>query len=212
MNDLQHTPADRVTQVIENNGRDLLNYFIRRVSDESDAADLLGNLFLTLWRREDSLPRDPEKARMWCFGIARNVLREHRRKHAHEIAVADSLRTHLSTATHHHITDPADSVAFQEETDHLHTAIRTLDSRSQELITLVHWDGFTLTAAAAHLGMNSSSARTRYSRARQTLALLLDNVASGTARRDTGGGANDAAFAHRNTDLRPNIATEVSHD
>lgn len=165
--------ADWVTEFIRANGRDLLGYFIRRVSNPDVAADLLGNLFVVVWRRRDSLPTDPERARMWCFGIARNLLREHQRGHSRQIALADILRAHLGIAAQLHTADPARTAEQEEQNVRLHTAIRRLDRRSQELITLIHWDEFSITDAAAHLGTNPSTARTRYSRARAKLAHLL---------------------------------------
>jgi RNA polymerase sigma-70 factor (ECF subfamily) len=169
--------ADWVSHVIQANGRDLLGYFIRRVSNPDAAADLLGSLFVVVWRRRDSLPTDPERARKWCFGIARNILREHRRGHARQIALADTLRAHLEITAQRYTADPAHTAEQREQSAGLHTAIRRLDWRSQELITLIHWDEFSITDAAEHLGMNPSSARTKYARARATLAHLLGDDA-----------------------------------
>lgn len=165
--------SEWVTTVIQENGRDLLSYFIRRVSDPSEAADLLGTLFVVMWRRSDSLPTDLERARKWCFGIARNALREHRRGQARQIALASALRAHLEVAVQSHTIDPAHTVEQREEGVRLRAAISRLDSRSQDLVMLVHWDDFSIADAAEHLGMNPSSARTRYSRACAKLALWL---------------------------------------
>lgn len=41
---------------------------------------------------------------------------------------------------------------------------------------LVHWDGFTLLAAAELLGVNASTARSRYAAARETLRAALGEV------------------------------------
>ena len=40
-------------------------------------------------------------------------------------------------------------------------------------MTLIHWDTFTLAQAAALLGLNASTARTCYARARNRLAVEL---------------------------------------
>ena len=42
---------------------------------------------------------------------------------------------------------------------------------------LVHWDGFTLADAAGLLGLNASTARSRYAAARQTLKEALSDAA-----------------------------------
>lgn len=172
MTETESSPADWVSEVIEANGRDLLGYFVRRVRNPDAAADLLGNLCVVVWRRRDSLPSEPERARMWCFGIARNLPREHDRSHSRQIALASTLRAHLEAAATLH-EDPALTAEQQELNERLHTAIRTLDPPSQELVILIHWDEFTITEAATHLRINPSSARTKYSRARAKLAQLL---------------------------------------
>ncbi|MFD0791891.1 RNA polymerase sigma factor [Microbacterium insulae] len=53
------------------------------------------------------------------------------------------------------------------------SAVRSLDMKSGELVTLVRWDGFSIAAAARLLGMNESTARTRYQRALQRLERVL---------------------------------------
>lgn len=212
MTEPDKTPADWVTQVIQANGRDLLGYFIRRVSSPDAAADLLGNLFVVIWRRRDKLPSDPEQARKWCFGIARNALREHRRGHARQIALADTLRAHLETTALRYAADPAHAAEQREQSAKLHAAIRRLDSRSQELITLIDWDRFSISDAAEHLGMNPSSARTCYSKVRAKLAYLLDDDAPRTASRELASDEDTAPRQPMTLKRHPNAATEGTRD
>lgn len=53
-----------------------------------------------------------------------------------------------------------------------------LDDAHRELVMLIHWDGFTVVEAAELLGLNPSTARGRYSAARQTLRAALAEAAS----------------------------------
>lgn len=48
----------------------LLAYAVRRVSQPSDAADVVADAFLVAWRRIDEAPAGAE-ARPWMFGVAR---------------------------------------------------------------------------------------------------------------------------------------------
>jgi RNA polymerase sigma-70 factor (ECF subfamily) len=64
------------------NASDLLSYFERRVSPVADAADLLSATYLVAWRKVDSIPTDPEQARMWLFGVARRTLANAQRGNA----------------------------------------------------------------------------------------------------------------------------------
>lgn len=174
MTDLRPLNVDeRVTHVIETDGEDLLRYLVRRTPSPEDAADLLGATLLVIWRRGTDLPHDPLEARLWCFGIARNTLRDHRRGTARRLALADSLRAHLARAPGAVTDDPARLAEEREEQTRVRSAVDALDGRSRELVILIHWDGFSIAEAASHLGVNESTARTRYGRARRRLAVAL---------------------------------------
>jgi len=140
---------------------DLLAYFERRVRSREDAADLLGETMLQAWRRIDAFPSDnPERQRMWLFTIAANVLANHHRSLRRRLALADRLRTHLGTAS------PTPDAA---ETNAIRDAVLRLHDAQRELVMLIHWDGFTILEAADILGVNPSTARSRYAAARTVL-------------------------------------------
>lgn len=143
---------------------DLLAYLERRVHVREDAADLLSETMLQAWRRRDRLPDDPSRQRMWLFTIAANVLANHRRSTLRRSALADRLRAELTTAQQ--VPDPAEHQAVRDAVLRLHSAQR-------ELVMLIHWDGFTILEAAELLGLNPSTARSRYAAARQALSQAL---------------------------------------
>lgn len=159
-------PRDQqiIDAAIAANARDLLAYLERRVDNREDAADLLGETLLIAWRRCNRLPREPERARMWLFVIARNTLLNHRRGKRRQLALADRLRSELTDAA----ALPATELALD-----VRAAIDELDLSLGELVRLVHWDGFTLADAAQLLGVPAATARGRYARARALLAARL---------------------------------------
>ncbi len=57
----------------------LLGFFLRRVDPPEDAADLVNETLVSAWKARRRMPSEPEAARMWCFGIARNMLLHHHR-------------------------------------------------------------------------------------------------------------------------------------
>ena len=152
---------------LEASSVDLLAY-LRRRSDVDDAPDLLGETFVVAWRRVDDLPDDPERARMWLFGVARGVLRNHHRGWQRRWALADRLRGHAALSV---TAPPAD--------EHLEVrdAIARLDPDLAEIVRLVHWDGFSLVDAAEVVGIPASTARGRYQRAKEQLRVALDVAA-----------------------------------
>jgi RNA polymerase sigma-70 factor (ECF subfamily) len=142
---------------------DLLAYFERRVSVRADAADLLGETMLQAWRRSRAVPPTPERQRMWLFTIAANVLANHRRSARRRLALADRVRQHLATS----------SEPDHAEADAVRDAVLRLGPAHRDLVMLVHWDGFSIVEAAELLGLNPSTARSRYAAAREILRTTL---------------------------------------
>lgn len=148
----------RLTTALRESSDDLLRYFLRRL-DPEDAADALADAMAIAWTRVDALPAAPEEARMWLFGIARNVLLHARRGTIRRSQLAERLRSTLSTR----------SAPGADRGVEIRDAIDRLDDDLAELVRLVHWDGFALVDAARLLGIPASTARGRYQRAKEAL-------------------------------------------
>jgi RNA polymerase sigma-70 factor (ECF subfamily) len=153
----------RITAALSESSADLLAYLQRRVGPD-EAPDLLGETMVVAWRRVGDLPDDPEQARMWLFGIARNTLLNHTRGERRRWALADRIRGSSATEV---IAPAADSGAEVRD------AIGRLDPDLSELIQLVHWERMTIAQAAGLLGISDSTARTRYARAKEELRAAL---------------------------------------
>lgn len=149
---------------IKNSEGDLFRYFLRRISNPADAAEAYGELLITAWKLHRKMPPDAIEARMWLFGVAQNVLRSTRRNSArHSAAVqrfADELRTTPAP--------PPDEKGIE-----LRDAIASLSASEAELVRLIYWDGFKSHEAAAILGINPSTVRSRMTKAKAQLRALL---------------------------------------
>lgn len=146
------------------NSADLLAYFRRRLEPE-DAADALADLMVTAWRREKAMPTDPLEARLWLFGIARNVLANAQRGQLRRTRLGARLRATLGAG---------DTAAASDHGIEVRDALARLEPELAELVRLVHWDGFAIVEAAELLGLPASTARGRYQRARQRLREALE--------------------------------------
>lgn len=142
---------------------DLLAYLSRRTHAD-DAPDLLGEAMIVAWRRVKELPADPERARMWLFGIARGTLQNHVRGERRRWALADRIRGNVRADA----TAPAADAGSE-----VRDAIDRLEPDLAELVRLVHWDRMSLTDAAEMLGIPASTARGRYQRAKEHLRAAL---------------------------------------
>ncbi|MFP7761667.1 RNA polymerase sigma factor [Marisediminicola sp. LYQ85] len=151
--------------MLRDSSADLLRFFLRRL-DREDAADATAEVMTVAWTRVDTLPVTPDEARMWLFGIARNVLLHAQRTQVRRSNLAAKLRSTLSMRG----APPADTGI------EIRDAIESLEADLAELVRLVHWDGFSITDAANLLGIPPSTARGRYQRAREALRETLAPV------------------------------------
>ena len=152
-----------VSEALTASSADVLAYFRRRLAPE-DAADALADLMVTAWRREKSMPADPLEARLWMFGIARNVLANAERGQLRRTRLGARLRATLGAG---------DAAAASDHGIEVRDALARLDPELAELVRLVHWDGFAIAEAALLLGLPASTARGRYQRAKQQLREAL---------------------------------------
>lgn len=156
--------TNRTVAVLERTARDLLRYFERRVGLD-DAPDALSETMTTAWRRETSMPESDDEARLWVFGIARNVVLNVNRGQRRQNLLAERLRKTV---------DQLDVVAPPSDGNlDVLAALDKLDAKLSELVRLVHWEGFTISEAAQILDVPASTARSRYQKAKQQLSTLL---------------------------------------
>ena len=160
---MKRAEDQRLTAALGEASADLLAYLQRRVGID-DAPDLLGETMVVAWRRIADLPGDPERARMWLFGIARGTLLNHARGERRRWALADRIRGDRSP----------DAVApASDDGADVRDAIARLDADLAELVRLVHWERLSLVDAAELLGIPASTARGRYQRAKEQLRVAL---------------------------------------
>ena len=146
----------------------LLAYFARRVTPQEDAADLLGDTLVIVWRRQSSIPNDETHARMWLYGVARKVLSTHRRSAIRRNALAERLRLDLRGSG-------IDNAHNDSLGSHVRSLIADLDEKDQEIMGLVYWEGFSLVEVATILSMRPSTVRSRHARARAELRRTLED-------------------------------------
>lgn len=154
-----------IDTLVRNNADDLLRYFQRRLTNDADAAEALGQLLLTAWKLRRRVPADPTQGRMWLFTTAHNVLRDSRRTLARRSAAVERLVNDMRVV----------SVPTLEDTGiDVRDALNRLPNEDAELVRLTYWDGLASHEAAAVLGINPSTARSRLSRAKQQLRTALE--------------------------------------
>ena len=112
---------------------------------------------------------------MWMFGIARKTLAGGHRAVRRQQALTDRLRHEITTTSSAaDLTGGIVRDLVDPRAERLTQAMSRLSPADQEILSLVHWDSFTLTEAGQHLRLRPSTTRSRYHRARVRLTQLLD--------------------------------------
>lgn len=151
----------RLSEALSDYGSDLLRYLQRRAPE--DAADLLGSTMLVAWRKRADMPAETTQLRPWLYGIARMTLRGHHRDEARRLRLTKRVR----------ILAPVQENVDQALEVDVRSAISKLPDGQRELVELVHWEGMAIGDAAMVIGVNASTARNRYAKAKVTLAHTL---------------------------------------
>ncbi|MEV4800468.1 RNA polymerase sigma factor [Nonomuraea sp. NPDC049421] len=154
----------RFEELYQANHDPVLAYLVRRTANGHDAADVLAETFMTVWRRLDDVPAG-EKARPWLFGVARRVLANHRRGERRHAALTTQLASELSVVQRQVREEPA--------MDALATAFGALPDGYREVLSLADWEGLSIAEIAVVLGCSANAVRIRLHRARRRLARAL---------------------------------------
>lgn len=163
------TEASEVAELVEREAPALLAYFVRRVAAREDAADLLGDALVVVWRRRAEIPHEETRARMWLYGVARRVLSTHRRGARRREALSGALRLEL-------LARPA---ANTEAVETARALLELLPEKDRELLRLSFWEGFSLAEIAEIMGMRPATVRSRHARALARLRSIVgDPLAS----------------------------------
>ena len=142
---------------------DVLAYFLRRLPRD-DAVDATADVFLTAWRRISDVPVNPE-ARLWLFGVARNVLRNHRRT----LRRRSRLRLKVSVTGVDADILPETVVLRREQDRELIGALDRLRPQDREVLTLRLWEEASFDDIATVMHCSRHAAEQRYGRALRRL-------------------------------------------
>lgn len=88
----------RIDALVRVNIDDLLAYFQRRLLNNADAAEAVGELLFLTWKLRRRVPGDPTEGRMWLFATASNILRGTRRSLSRRSAAVARLVQDARTA------------------------------------------------------------------------------------------------------------------
>ena len=145
--------------------------YLRRRLHPDDVDDALVDVFSIAWRRVDQIPDGPD-ARLWLFGVARNVKRNVLRS-----AVRRSrLRSKLEGLIDEPVPTPEVYVMQRAEHSLVHQALDRLRPSDQEILRLRTWEELTRQEMATALGISPEAVDMRLNRAAKRMEKALVSV------------------------------------
>jgi RNA polymerase sigma factor (sigma-70 family) len=159
------TAADSRTgfeQLFYETRTDLLAYIMRRSPNAEDAADVLAETYLIAWRKLDGIPTG-DRARLWLFGVARNLLMKGASQRRSRQTLVERLADELRNA------HPPHTPIDDERASALRTALAALPERDREIVMLTAWEGLTPKQIAVVVGTPVNVVRVRLHRVRTRL-------------------------------------------
>ncbi|TDD91342.1 RNA polymerase sigma factor [Actinomadura rubrisoli] len=153
--------------LFDRHARTVYNYCFRRTASWSEAEDLTSVVFLETWRRRAHVSLPSGSMLPWLYGVATNVLHNHRR----------SLRRHRQALSRLPAPVPqpdgADEAAERLDAERrmrqVMDSIKTLPRHDREVLVLCVWEGLGYAEAAEALGIPVGTLRSRLARARARL-------------------------------------------
>jgi RNA polymerase sigma-70 factor (ECF subfamily) len=165
-------------QLFRDTRTDLLAYILRRSQSADDAADVLAETYLVTWQKLDAIPTG-ERARLWLFGVARNLLLKGASRRRSRHALVERLACELRS------TYPPHTPVEDERSAALRAALAALPERQREIVMLTAWEGLTPKQIAAVTGTPVNIVRVLLHRARTRLKRDLTTCARPIAPRAT---------------------------
>ena len=157
-------------ELFEAHSEAIYNFCFRRLADWALAEDMTSAVFLEAWRRRAQVDLVGEPPLPWLYGVATNLLRNHRR----------SLRRASAALARFHdvasVPDFGDELADRLDAERQMRAVReriaVLAPQEREALELCAWAELSYADAARALGVPVGTVRSRLSRARSHLATI----------------------------------------
>jgi RNA polymerase sigma factor (sigma-70 family) len=156
----------RFRVIYQDNYARILGYALRRCASPEDAADVLSQTFMTVWRRLDDVPPG-EEARLWLYGVAHRALANHHRGERRRGALMERLGAEIGEASTQWFDPPSQDLTV------VASAWRRLRDADQDLLGMVAWEGLANEQVARVLGCSRSVVKVRLHRARRRFAREL---------------------------------------
>jgi RNA polymerase sigma-70 factor (ECF subfamily) len=143
-----------------------LQRFLHRRARPDDAADVLADTLLVVWRRLDEVPANPLP---WCYGVARRCLANHRRSNDRRLRLVERAGSQPPESA-----DGDPQLAIEHSDPTLDAAIATLSAAEREIVHLWAWERLEPREIAEVLDSTPNAVSVALARAKRKLAERLE--------------------------------------
>ena len=151
--------------------RRLLYYIRRLLGSDVDAADVMQEIWMLVFRRLATL-RAPEAFRVWLYRIAHDVSVSHLRKHSKwETAGSADSQQALDAAE----SDDGNESELMENAELVHRALEELSLPHREVLTLRFLEGLQISEIAEVVECSAGTVKSRLHYARVSMRQLLED-------------------------------------
>jgi RNA polymerase sigma factor (sigma-70 family) len=177
--DQDHEPREtRFRHLYQANYRPVQAYAVNRLGPSDEVADVVAEVFLTAWRRLDSLPPPPAD-RFWLYRTAWRVIsRRHRgaSRRRNLVSRLEAEQRHLAPGG----SQLLPGVAADPARERVLAALARLKPADREALLLVHWEQLSYAEAAQTVGCSVNAVGLRVHKAKARLReLLADETRAG---------------------------------
>ena len=168
--------------IFDRHARVIQRFLARRI-DPSDADGLVGEVFRIAFERRSSFDLERPSARPWLYGIATNVVAHHRRSEVRRLHAMAKLASSGAAGAGDPAGDPVGdrataSIDADREWDRVVAVIDGLPAEERDTLLLYAWEGLGYADIAAALDVPVGTVRSRLHRARSRLRRVQDDFAT----------------------------------
>ncbi|MEV4315359.1 RNA polymerase sigma factor [Actinocrispum sp. NPDC049592] len=146
-------------------------YLARRLGREA-ADDLVAETFLVAFGKRERYDSSRMDARPWLYGIATNLVGEHRRQEAKQFRLRNAIAPEPDEVSH--AERVVAQVAAQAMGSMLGAALADLSTGDRDVLLLIAWEGLSYDEVAVALGIPVGTVRSRLNRARKQVRAVLE--------------------------------------
>jgi RNA polymerase sigma factor (sigma-70 family) len=162
---------DQFAAIFDRHAPYVHRYLARRLGREA-ADDLVAETFLVAFGKRKRYDQSRADARPWLYGIATNLVSQHRRDEARQLRLRNAIGPDPDVASH--AERVVAQVAAQAMGQLLGTALAELSTGDRDVLLLVAWEGLTYEQVAAALDIPVGTVRSRLNRARKLVRDVLE--------------------------------------